>query len=142
MLDSGSWRATLADTAAGHRLTMTSPPDPRTGLQVTRAFDIPPRGRGSGRASSSATSAPIRCGGRCGRCVRSPPWGSPARGAARGRGPDEAPVRMIEAVGEIDTGRYRGGAWEIPVQDVVGKLGFTAAERFVALDRGTGPGSD
>jgi hypothetical protein len=124
VLDSGRWgiEVTTGDDLAV--ITMTSPDDPRTGLRVTRRFEIPSEG---GNFSSTSTflnvgDAPVRWA----------IWEVCQLDAASG-GVAEIDVSDGETV---DLGHYRGtlevdtsraGVARIPVQNVVAKVGFPSA---------------
>jgi hypothetical protein len=135
VLDAGPYRVhSEVDSAGTASVRLVSGVDPRTGLQVTRGFSVPPAGVDFGQRITFRNRGP--------RPVRWAIWevaqvdtGPGGRGLFRvEQAAAERPVHLVSAVG---TPRYElhAGAVDVPVQDVVGKLGFPAATGTVTWIR-------
>lgn len=139
-LDSGCWSLARDDdpATAEVRVSMASPDDDRTGLRITREFWIPQQGTAFRQRNTftNVGDRPVRwsvwevCQVDTEDCVG---------GTVRvGTDHSAAPLRMLSVVGEPGTGTTVGDDLVIPVEDVVGKLGFPSATRHIALDRPDG----
>lgn len=137
VLDSGVWEMGQVIEPEGTTVAMTSPPDARSGLQVTRTFRIPPGGTSFSQAVTFANIS--------GSPVRWSIWevcqADTSQPGARALVPvmdGGDPVVMLEVVGPLPTGEVIDGVCSIPVTDVVGKLGFPNGRGCVALRRDDG----
>lgn len=138
-LDSGVWQAERqVDDSGETHLRMISPDDDRTGLRVVREFWVPPSGTSFRQRNSFHNIG--------GRPVTWSIWEvcqvdteGCAGGAVRvGTDHSAAPLRMLGIVGEPSLGHTVGDELVLPIEDVVGKLGFPSAIRHVTLDRPDG----
>lgn len=142
VLDSGEWHPIRTEHPGGATtLTMTSPADGRTGLVVERRFDIP----GTGTSFTQRN----RFTNVSGRSITWSIWevcqvdtsNSSNGGILRVGVEDEnPPITMLKVVGTPSSGAVVGDERHLPVESVVGKLGFPNGTRFVALDRPDGAG--
>jgi hypothetical protein len=130
-LDAGPYTPSsfIGGDGAAH-VTLTSRVDTHTGIQVARSFTLPARGGLFHQTSSfvNRSTAPVRwavwevaqidTAGADGRhvrgCLQVETFGQ------------EAPRHLIEAFG-VPTYELLPGSVTVPVQDCVGKLGFTTA---------------
>jgi len=139
ILDSGDWSASLVEEETGTTLTMTSPVDERSGLQVTRAFVIPRTGSVFRQTNTFCNigERPVRwsiwevCQVSTETCREGGELMVAVADAAD-------PTVMLEIVGQVPLGEVRAGRRMIPVEDVVGKLGFANATGMVGLVRPDG----
>nr|WP_297425249.1 hypothetical protein [uncultured Actinotalea sp.] len=148
VLDAGRWSARVEEVGDTVAVTLTSPDDPRTGLRVERSFWLPAAGTRLHQRTSFTNVSD--------RPVRWAPWEvcqvDTAAGAGepleRARvevdvvpdGPGRAadPVEMVRLVGRVQAQGPVEGTWLLPVEDVVGKLGFTDAAGRLAYVRPDG----
>lgn len=119
VLDSGPYAAVLD----GHTLTMTSAPDPRTGLQLTRAITILDDGYELRLRAENASGQRIR-------------WALWNVTQLPGGGPITAGLRrpdVVALVAGTGTPEYTvdGDRLVVPAQDVVGKLGVPGTAGWV-----------
>ncbi|KID31598.1 protein of unknown function (DUF4380) [Prauserella sp. Am3] len=133
VLDSGRYTATVEDPGAGGcgAVTMTSGDDPRTGLRLTRRYELD-RSAASYRLQLTATNT-------ADSTVRWSLWNVTqlAGGGSGGTfvaGPAEVSP-LLAGTGFPEWESVDGGVW-IPHQDVVGKLGFPTASGILTH---TGP---
>lgn len=136
VLDFGPYAVSVATSPdGGTEVRLTSADDPRTGLRVTRAFFVPPAG-----TAFSQVSTFTHCGDRPAR------WSvwevAQVDTALGGRfvvdvASTADPLRLLDVVG-VASWTSRGQTTEVPVQDVVGKLGFPGATGRVRYARGDG----
>lgn len=142
VLDSGSWSVHV-DRADPELtiVTMTSPVDVRSGLVVTRSFELPRSGWEFRQRTTftNASDRPIRwsiwevCQVDTSSC-------RDGGGIEVEVGDAAAPVVQLEAVGTVPLGELRDGVRRIPVTRTVGKLGFANATGRVGLTRPDGAG--
>lgn len=126
VFDSGSWSWRETYEAGATSIVMTSPPDPRTGLRMTRRFDLPDRGSTFTQCLRLCNVSP--------RTVRWAPWevcqvgGTPPGTAARVRvaTSDRTVVNLGDYLGSPAFVPTPHG-FDVPVQDVIGKRGFPTA---------------
>lgn len=142
VLDAGPYKttATVNDDGAA-MVTLTSAIDRRTGLQVTREFLVPPAGTSFSQASTFVNHSD--------RTVRWAVWevvqvetapmpGLVDRGAFLVQVDNpEPPLALFEVAGRAAY-EVTEDALRVPVQDVVGKLGFAAATGRVEFARADG----
>ncbi len=142
VLDSGVWALESRwDAATGALVVrLTSPDDDRTGLRVTRAFSVPARGCTFKQRTTftNVSERPVRwavwevaqvdtsAGGKV--------WVDVA-GTAE-------PVDLVDAFGRVGVDPAEGGRRRVPVDDVVGKVGFTDATGALSFRRPDGAGLD
>ncbi|MFV0407904.1 MAG: DUF4380 domain-containing protein [Propioniciclava sp.] len=138
VLDSGVWDCAVT-AAPDTTVTLTSPADPRSGLRVTRTFEVPRLGTAFTQTNTFTNTSDTR--------VRWSIWevcqvdtDGPARPAeiAVSVADREPPLTMVQAVGEVPQGTVADGVRTIQVTDVVGKLGLTNATGLLCLERGDG----
>ena len=141
VLDGGTYDAGVAlDADGAARVTLTSPVDDRSGLQVARAVTLPPVGTGFTQVSTFSN--------RSARTVRWSIWEvaqidtTPTTGAPGGVLHVAAtragePLPLIAAYGELGYTVAPDGV-EIPAQDAVGKLGFPDATGRIEWRRADG----
>jgi len=140
VLDSGVW-AVVVDQADPDLtvVTMTSPVDQRSGLVVTRCFELPHTGL-EFRQRNTFTNAGDRP-------IRWSIWEVCQVDTSTCRdggdievevGDATAPMVQLEAVGAVPLGEVQGGVRRIPVTEAVGKLGFPNATGRVGLTRPDG----
>ena len=131
VLDSGVWSWHETHLTGVTRVEMSSPPDPRTGLRMTRRFDIPDRGLTfTQRLDLRNVSS---------RTVRWAPWevcqvgGTPPGGAARVRvaTSDHTAANLGDYLGSLALVPTAQG-FDVPVQDAIGKRGFPTASGAIA----------
>jgi hypothetical protein len=136
VLDAGPYEADHAVGPDGFvRVTLTSAWDARTGLRIRREFVLPVSGTSFSQVTTftNESAAPIRWS----------VWevtqvdtasGYPGVFVVEGSGD---PLRMVDIVGVSDWRQVPGGV-EIPVQEVVGKIGFPGASGRVSWQRSDG----
>lgn len=142
VLDSGAFRIRAdVDERGAARVALTSAPDRRTGVSITRAFSIPASGTSFTQVSTfvNHTAIPVRWSvWEVTQIDTTPRFGSADAGTFRvdAMSLDE-PLRLLDVVG---AGRFnvRPGAIEVPTQATVGKLGFPGASGRVTWLRGDG----
>lgn len=130
VLDSGEWSTELhSDPDGSSRYVMQSPHDPRTGLSIRRSFDIPAAGQEFVQQiefrNTSAWAITWAIWEVCQIDV-APGAGDPRSAIVVASDAVPEPVRLGDYVGEIGW-EQQGDSLRVPVQDVVGKLGFPAA---------------
>lgn len=143
VLDAGMWSTRVEVVGDAVCVTLTSPDDARTGLRVERAFWLPATGT---RLHQRTTFTNVS-----GAPVRWAPWEVCQVDTATGAGrPLESarvevdvdgpapPVEIVQLVGRVTAQGPVDGTWRLPVADVVGKLGFTAASGRLAYRRPDG----
>jgi len=134
VLDSGEFSYEAEHRGAAAHITMTSQPDTRTGLQVTRTLVL-----ADGSATlyltntfANVSDEPITWSAwEVCQCAVVP--GTAVEVAVAG---SADPVRLVgTAIGEVSLGSVQDGIRTIPVEPVVGKLGFPDATGRIALQR-------
>jgi len=125
VLDSGRY---AVEESAG-AVTLTSGDDPRTGLRLTRRFELPP-GRSAYRLTLTAQNTSDRV-------VRWALWNvTQLDGGGEGGTYVGGPPRVTELLAGTGFPRWepvgRGPSVYVPHADVVGKLGFPAATGWLA----------
>lgn len=138
-LDSGKWRLERDLTPAGEtHLRMVSPDDDRTGLRVTREFWVPPQGAAFRQRNTftNISNHPVRWS--IWEVCQVDTEGCQGGSVRVGTDHSAPPLRMLSIVGEPSLGETVGDEFVLPLEDVVGKLGFPSATRQVALDRPDG----
>ncbi|BEP13502.1 DUF4380 domain-containing protein [Acidothermaceae bacterium B102] len=136
VLDFGPYAVSVTTGADGWTdVRLTSPDDPRTGLRISRAFFIPPAG-----TAFSQVSTFTNCGDRPRRWSV---WEVAQVDTSRGgrfvvdvASPAD-PLRLLDVVG-VASWTYQDHAIGVPVQEVVGKLGFPEATGRISYARGDG----
>jgi hypothetical protein len=137
VLDAGSWDVRSSRRPNGMTIELTSPMDMRTGLRISRTFELSDRGPAFTLRTTfeNATRRPIR-------------WSiwEVCQVDASGRGT----VHVSSADDSVvDLGRYRGrlrmdaptrGRFSIAYQDVVGKVGFPSATGAISYIEPDGHG--
>ena len=139
VLDSGIWSIRQAERDGAREVTLASPVDPRSGLQVTRQFTLPGQGRSFRQLNTftNASDSPIRwsiwevCQADTAGCEHG---GELRVSVSDGREPQV----MIEAFGTMPVGTVRDGQRVLRVPEAVGKLGFPNATGSVELARPDG----
>ncbi|MFV0430093.1 MAG: hypothetical protein ACK5KO_11810 [Arachnia sp.] len=136
VLDSGEWELDQAAADGITTLTLISPPDPRSGLQITRVFRIPDGGTGFAQDISfvNVGHAPVRWS-IWEVCQADTETGGDVVVTVADSQP---PTVMLDVVGQMPTGWPEPGARRVPIIDVVGKLGFSNASGSVCLTRRDG----
>ncbi|WP_431876524.1 DUF4380 domain-containing protein [Amycolatopsis sacchari] len=122
VLDSGAYTAEVHNGADTDVVTLTSGDDPRTGLRLSRRFELA-RGRCGYRLTLTGTNTSART-------VRWALWNVTQLAADGAGGTDVAgPPEVTELLAGTGFPRWRptAGGVHVPHQDVVGKLGFPAA---------------
>ncbi|MEU0463001.1 DUF4380 domain-containing protein [Amycolatopsis sp. NPDC006131] len=118
VLDSGRYEVTAEQTADSAVVTLTSGDDPRTGLRLTRRFEL---GRRSGyRMTLTARNTSART-------VRWALWNVTQLGPGEVRVDGPAEVTELLAGTAFPEWHEVPGGVRVPAQDVVGKLGFPGA---------------
>jgi Domain of unknown function (DUF4380) len=140
VLDSGTWQCTQSEHSSGDRtVVMTSSADSRTGLRVERRFDVPASGTSFTQRNrfTNVGDRPVTwsiwevCQADTSKAYNG--------GILRVGVDDEAPpVRMLSVVGTPSLGVLIGAERQLPVQPVIGKLGFPNGNRFLGLNRPDG----
>lgn len=129
VLDAGSYALVVeVDDAGTAVVDLTSGVDPVTGVQITRTFRLPGVGAGFEQVSTfhNRTDRPITWSVWDVTQVDADPAHG-ADGVVVVQGRDAGPVEHLFAV-EGDLAYTReAGAWTVPSQDAVGKLGFPTA---------------
>ena len=142
VLDSGTYAVEHSLGADGTAVVrLTSGVDPRTGLRITRTFEVAP-GALSFRQESRFTNAgdvPVRWSiWEVAQVDTRPLDAVPTRGTFLVRtGPGPARRDLLEVTGRA-TALEEAGQVVVPVQDVVAKLGFPTATGRVEWHRGDG----
>ena len=138
ILDSGTWSCTKQSEHGGHTVVMTSPADHRTGLTIERRFDIPATGQLFQQTNrfTNCSSEPVSwsiwevC-----QVATADAYGGVLRVGVDDETP---PIKLLTVLGSPDLGSLVGNERHLPVQTVVGKLGFPTANRLIGLDRPDG----
>jgi hypothetical protein len=139
VLDAGVWAVEAAAGEDGTMIVvMTSPDDPRTGLRITRRFDLPPSGAEFTQLTTFTNVS--------GRPVAWSIWEVCQVDTATGAGLPSADAAIevdVDGLGGAETvnlGDYRGNVVAapagnqliVPIQDVVAKIGFPTASGRIA----------
>jgi hypothetical protein len=128
ILDSGAYTATVIQE--GRVCLLKSAPDSRTGLQIERRISMPDRGANLSVMTSMTNTSKDRKTWACWTVTQvntevSP--GEPQPWVEVGNLDDIEPVVLFEALGKPRAEALGKQGWKIPVEKVVGKLGFPGA---------------
>jgi hypothetical protein len=120
---------------------MTSPADTRTGLVVERRFDVPSAGASFAQRNRFTNVSGHPVAWSIWEVCQVDTSTSYDGGILRVGVEDEnPPVTMLSVVGTPSCGELVDDERHLPIQPVVGKLGFPNGARFVGLDRPDGAG--
>ncbi|MCI2417413.1 DUF4380 domain-containing protein [Saccharopolyspora sp. K220] len=128
VLDSGPYTTKIRQDAELAAVTLTSGDDPRTGLRLTRRFEL--------RRDQCSYRLELTAQNTSERTVRWSLW-NVTQLAAKGAGgtyvasPPQV-TRLLAGTGYPDWSELPGDRVHIPHRDVVGKLGFPAATGWLA----------
>jgi microcystin degradation protein MlrC len=144
VIDSGDWSLSEEwdDDRGELTVTMVSPTDAATGLQVTRRFFVPAAGRRFRQRSTfrniSNTDVEWSVWEVC-QVDTAPDGGPQASGTVAVTVEDDDPhVDLCVSVGRVEVGAPRDGARSVQVRPVVGKVGFPSASGVLRYGRGDG----
>lgn len=123
------------DTGAASGIRLTSPPDPRTGLEVVREFELPRTGAGFRQRTTFRNHSRAT--------VTWAIWEVCQLAADPGDrievdADDDAPV----AIGETVPAHRDGNRWSVPLAGAHGKIGFPGATGRAGCRREDGAGFD
>lgn len=128
VLDSGEYKATIIDE--GRECLLRSAPDPRTGLEIERRIRLPKSGAILSVDTKMTNASQEEKTWACWTVTQvntevepgeKSPW------VQVGALEDIEPVVLFEALGRPRAEALQNNAWKVPVERVVGKLGFPGA---------------
>ncbi len=142
VLDSGAWQCSQSAQSGGNRVViMTSPADRRTCLMVERRFDVPATGTSFTQRNRFTNVGDRPVTWSIWEVCQADTSTASNGGILRvGVDDENPPITMLSVVGTPSLGAVVGDERQLPVQSVVGKLGFPNGSRFVGLDRPDGAG--
>ncbi|MGC3955236.1 MAG: hypothetical protein QM804_13490 [Propionicimonas sp.] len=127
VIDSGRWAAVLTGGPDGATVvTMTSEPDQRTGLQISKRFTVPAAGAEFSEAIEFVNTTHRRISWAIWEVAQlDPTWNGAPCGVVEATVTDNAPPEVeIALQGSVGPGGYAAGRWTIPITPAIGKLRF------------------
>lgn len=134
ILDSGPYAIVMTDALSCH---LKSLPDPRTGLQIERTVSIHPELAGLRLTTTMTNTSAQTCSWSCWTVTQVVANNDVGKQVARvvvEQSHSPVPhVALFEAFGKPFVNVDESGTLEMPIQDIVGKLGFPSASGVIKM---------